>query len=105
MSFTNKISEWLTRNKLQHHSTKTKVMIIGSTHNLRNKVYDPTVTLNGKFIFECVAVLLDEKLSWEEHIEKIYKKVEAGIAVRLRCPPQNHRILTGYLQFFSLLLV
>jgi hypothetical protein len=36
----NKISEWLVRNKLQHHPTKTKVMIIGSTHNLRNKVCD-----------------------------------------------------------------
>ncbi len=82
----NKISEWLTRNKLQHHPTKTKVMIIGSTHNLRNKVYDPTVILNGKLIsrtksFECLGVLLDEKLSWEEHIGKICKKVGAGIAV------------------------
>ncbi len=41
----NKISEWLTRNKLQHHPIKTKVMIIGSTHNLRKKVYDPTQLL------------------------------------------------------------
>ncbi len=92
----NKISEWLTRNKLQHHPTKTKVMIIGSTHNLRNKVYDPTVILNGKFIsqtksFQCLGVFLYEKLSWEEHIEKkICKNVGAGIAVMKESSPLFH---------------
>ena len=67
-------------------------MIIGSTHNLRNKVYDATVTLNGKLIsrtksFECLGVLLDEKLSREEHIGKICKKVGTGIAVMKRVKP------------------
>ena len=67
-------------------------MIIGSTHNLRNKVYNATVTLNGKLnsrtkSFECLGVLLDEKLSWEEHIGKICKKVGAGIAVMKRVKP------------------
>ena len=62
-------------------------MIIGSTHNLRNKVCDSTVTLNGKFI-SGLGVLFHEKLiSWEEHIGKICKKVGAGIAVMKRVKP------------------
>ena len=32
-----KISEWLARNKLQHHPTKAKVMIVDSTRNLKKQ--------------------------------------------------------------------
>ena len=39
----NKISKWLAINKLQHHPTKTKVMIIGSAQNLKEKVRDSPV--------------------------------------------------------------
>ena len=56
------ISDWLARNKLQYHLTKTKFMIIGSTHNLNNKVYNNPVVLNNKPLsrtstFECLGVL------------------------------------------------
>ena len=83
------ISDWLTRNKLQYHLTKTKFMIIGSTYNLNNKVYNNPVTLNNKPLsrtstFECLGVLLDEKLKWDKHIEKILKKVGSGIAMLRR---------------------
>ena len=37
----NKISQWLTSNKLQHHSTKTKLMYVGSKHNL-HKIREST---------------------------------------------------------------
>ena len=42
------ISDWLARNKLQYHPTKTKFMIIGSTYNLNNKVHNNPVILNNK---------------------------------------------------------
>ena len=42
-----RISHWLAKNKLQHHPTKTKVMIIGSNYSLNNKVHDYPVRLNG----------------------------------------------------------
>ena len=53
----------MAKNKLQHHPTKTKVMIIGSSYNLNNKVYDYPVMLNSKVIprtnsFECLGVLI-----------------------------------------------
>ena len=48
--------------------------------------------LNGKRIsqtssFECLGVFLDETMSWDKHIEKMCKKVEAGIAVMKRIKP------------------
>ena len=83
------ISDWLARNKLQYHPTKTKFMIIGSTYNLNNKVHNKPVILNNKPLsrtstFECVGVLLDEKLKWDKHIDKILKKVGSGIAMLRR---------------------
>ena len=90
------ISDWLARNKLQYHPTKTKFMIIGSTYNLNNKVHNKPVILNNKPVilnnkplsrtstFECLGVLLDEKLKWDKHIDKILKKVGSGIAMLRR---------------------
>ena len=88
----NNISQWLAKNKLQHHPTKTEVMIIGSSYNLNNKVYDYPVMLNSKVIprtnsFECLGVLIDEKLSWDLHVDKKCKKVESSIAVMKRITP------------------
>ena len=61
-------------------------MIIGSSYNLNNKVYDYPVMLNSKVIpqtnsFECLGVLIDEKLSWDLHVDKTCKKVGSSIAV------------------------
>ena len=75
------ISDWLAHNKLQYHPTKTKFMIIGSTYNLNNKVHNKPVILNNKPLsrtstFECLGVLLDEKLKWDKHIDKILKKLD-----------------------------
>ena len=83
------ISDWLARNKLQYHLTKTKFMIIASTYNLNNKVYNNPVMLNNKPLsrtsaFECLGVLLDGKLKWDKHIENILKKVGSGIAMLRR---------------------
>ena len=78
----------LAKNKLQHHPTKTKVMIIGSSYSLNNKVYDYHVMLNSKVIsrtdsFECLGlgVLFDEKMSGDLHVEKTCKKIGCSIAL------------------------
>ena len=64
-------------------------MIIGSTYNLSNKAHNKPVILNNKPLsrtstFECLGVLLDEKLKWDKHIDKILKKVGSGIAMLRR---------------------
>ena len=63
-------------------------MIIGLTCNLNNKVCNNPVMLNNKSLsrtstFACLGVLLDEKLKWDKHIEKI-KKPGSGIAMLRR---------------------
>ena len=83
---------WLISKKLQHHSSKTKFMYVASKHNL-NKIKDDTpVMLNGQPIprihsIPCLGVTLDKTLSWEEHVEVIYKKVGAGIGMLKRIKP------------------
>ena len=64
-------------------------MIIGSTYKLNNKVYSNPVMLSNKLLsrtktFECLGVLLDEKLKWNKHIDKTLKKVGSGIAMLRR---------------------
>ena len=42
---------------------------------LNNKPLSRTIT------FECLGILLDKKLKWDKHIEKILKKVGSAIAM------------------------
>ena len=42
------IVKWLSHNKLQLHTKKTKAMFIGSPYNLRNKVGNEQVMINDK---------------------------------------------------------
>lgn len=82
----------LSNNKLQHHPKKTKLMFIGSNYNLKNKIDDSQVMINNIPItrfssFGCLGVQLDEKLSWEKHIEHICAKTGAGIGVMRRAKP------------------
>ena len=79
-----KLSEWLDRNKLQHHPTKTKLMFIGSKHNTDSLNCNTPVLINNQPItrvlsFKCLGVKLDENLNWDEHVEMICNKVGAGI--------------------------
>ena len=48
---------------------------------LNSKVISPTDS------FECLEVLIDEKMSWELHVEKTCKKVGGSIAVMKRIKP------------------
>ena len=86
------IVKWLSQNKLQLHSEKTKVIFIGSPYNLRNKVGNEQVMINNKPVaryssFRCLGVELDERMSWENHIDSICKKVWSGIGIIKRIKP------------------
>ncbi len=49
MDLSNIHTEWLAKNKLKYHRKKTKVMFIGSTHNLNNKIGNRPVDKFSKF--------------------------------------------------------
>ena len=80
------VMDWLTVNKLQSHTKKTKFMLIGSAHNLSakgNEVTNSIITNNS--IIEsvlsqkCLGVDLDNRLIFDIHIENLCKKICSGI--------------------------
>ena len=75
------LRDWLTVNKLQFHPLKTKLMVVGSTYNLSTKSGDLSnvITIDNNLVSrvpskKCLGVLLDEKLTFENHIEYICKR-------------------------------
>ncbi len=87
-----RIGDWLSRNKLQHHPTKTKIMFIGSKHHINSTTFDHPVMLNNQRIprvhsFTCLGLDLDENLNWNSHIQAICKRVGAGLGTLRRIKP------------------
>jgi len=79
------LSDWLTVNKLQFHPLKTELMVVGSTNNLKTKSGDLSnlISIDNNLVSrvpsnKCLGVLLDEKRTFETHIEYICKKACAG---------------------------
>ena len=67
-------------------------MFIGSPYNLKNKVGNEQVMINDKPVtrytsFPCLGVELDERMSWENHIDTICGKVGSGIGIIKRVKP------------------
>ena len=63
-----KLTEWLNRNKLQHHPTKTKLMYIASRQNLNTINCDSSIMVKNQLVprvrsFTCLGVELDESLN------------------------------------------
>ena len=88
------LSDWLTINKLQFHSLKTKLMIVGSTYNLNTKSGNlfNVISIDNNLVSrvtssKCLGVLQDEKLTFETHIEYMCKKACAGIGALRRIKP------------------
>jgi len=88
------ITNWLNVNKLQSHSSKTKLMIIGSKQNLNNKAGDlnPSITMNNNLLScvvsnKCVGVDIDETLCFRIHVEDICKKICSGVGILRRIKP------------------
>ena len=83
---------WLIENKLQMHPFKSKLMFIGSSYNLNNKNTEQPVVVNNTPVsrtdtHKCLGVQIDEKLSWDSHIDMICKKASAGIGAMRRIKP------------------
>ena len=84
--------KWMLKNKLQIHPTKSKYTIIGYSYNLKNKVSSDPVLINNVPLtkinkYTSLGVTMDERLSWEKHIDSICSKVSAGIGAMRRVKP------------------
>ncbi len=86
------IRKWMLRNKLQIHPTKSKYMFIGSAYNIKHKLSANPIFINNVPMprtenYICLGVNIDERLTWEKHIDMICSKVSAGIGAIRRIRP------------------
>ena len=88
------MADWLNVNKLQSHSSKAKLMVIGSKQNLTNKAGDlyNSIIINNNVISsvvlnKCLGIDLDDRLAFDTNIEEICKKICAGIGALRRIKP------------------
>ena len=93
------INRWLTSNKLKVNMTKTAFMLIGSRQKLNNLPFLPSlnvndVPLNHSQCSKSFGVLIDENLTWKNHVHALSKKIASGIGAIKRI---NHCLpLTGF---------
>jgi hypothetical protein len=86
------VRKWMLQNKLQIHPIKTKHMYIGSPFNIKNKIAQNPILINNVPVprtenYTCLGVDLDERFTWEKHIDNICVKVGAGIGIMRRMKP------------------
>ena len=76
---------WLYANKLSANLVKTEYMIVASAPKLRSTSFSPLIKLDGKPIkrvlrTDYLGLIIDDKLSWEEYIKILSKKISSAIA-------------------------
>jgi len=81
--------------------TKTEFMLIGSRQRLNTLTASPTIRMNNTRVSQVRAtkslcVIIDDKLDWQNHIEKLTKKVAPGTRALKR---MRHLIPASTLHF------
>ena len=87
-----KIQQWLLANKLSvHYVDKSKYMIINSNKHIRIQEDCFELLMGGYDIertdqYKYLGVLVDEKLSWDDHIREVCRKLSqvAGVIFKIR---------------------
>ena len=64
--------------------TKTELMLIGSRQRLGTLTASPTIRMNSTQVSQVTStkslgVIIDDRLDWHSHIEKLTKKIASGI--------------------------
>ena len=82
---------------LAFRSADLSILVVGSTYNLNTKSRDLSNLVSRVPPDKCLGVLLDEKLTFETHIEYICKKACAGKLKDKLQKIQNRagRVITG----------
>ena len=82
------VIHWLRANFLSLNIGKTKMMLIG-THQRLASVNDFSIQANGHSLkwvdkFKYLGVILDQNLSWKDHVEYIGKKISSRLGMLRR---------------------
>ena len=78
----NGVVQWMESSRLILNQSKTKSMLFGSLQNLAKspnfciQLYGKTLERVAKFSY--LGVVLDENLSWKDHVEYVGSKVSRG---------------------------
>ena len=92
-----KISDWLKANRLNLNTLKTEFMLIGTNWNL-SKIGDLLALRIIKRVHKMkyLGLVIDDKLSWKEHIGYISTKIRQNIGIMKHikdCIPRDSLIL------------
>ena len=87
-----RIHDWLLANKLHLNVAKTEFMLVGTRQRLSNLDAIPALKIGEKDIkrvsnSKTLGVVVDENLSWDDHINYIIKKVVSGLGAIKRIRP------------------
>ena len=85
----NKVFDWIKQNKLLLNISKTKSIILGSSHKL-SSTPKMSFNLSGEPIeqvdkVKLLGTIIDSRPSWAEHIDTIVKKMGWGISMVRKC--------------------
>lgn len=83
------VHNWLRANRLTLNMTKTEYMLIGSGQRVGTLPDSPVLTVNGAVInkvssTKSLGVIIDDRLNWSHHVEKVSKKIASGIGALKR---------------------
>ena len=83
------LHHWLLANKLSLNVSKTEYMIIGSRQRLTQISTDPKISIGSQNISrvketKTLGVLVDENITWKNHIEATCKKISKTIGMMRR---------------------
>ena len=83
------VSEWLIANKLTLNQSKTEFMVIGSRPKLSTLNSPISLEIDGISVEQVphtksLGVHIDQNLSWDEHINKLIKKIASGVGALKR---------------------
>ena len=85
----NNVHNWLLTNKLTLNAQKTEYMLIGSRQKLSQVKFDPDFIIGSESISrvsstKTLGVLVDENITWGNHIDYVAKKAAKGIGLLRR---------------------
>ena len=78
------VNQWLLANKLSLNVVKSEFILIGTAKELSSLAVQPNLEIDHFKIKQVcntsvLGVEIDDKLSWNKHIDKVAKKVASGI--------------------------
>ena len=85
----NKVHTWLLANKLTLNVKKTEYILIGSRQRLSQVSADPILSMGSEGIkrvssTKTLGVVVDECITWSDHVDKVAKKAAKGIGMLRR---------------------